>query len=222
MTEVEYTEIDQGPGAELCAPMDRALLMIRERRFAAAERVVDAMLASFDVLIQQEGGIPLSVANQEQYDQLRAASPEPENLVPLDFCYQAVMHWKAFLRSEQGDFSGALSTLEQEARIAPTAAAPFVERGFVLNRMSRFSEAKDAYERALDITYRFPLSAPQRPMALRGLGYALVELGDLLAAEKAFIESLELDPDNELAIRELEYIHSLRNQEEEDAARRDR
>ena len=48
---------------------------------------------------------------------------------------------------------------------------------------------------------------------LASRGFSLVELGDLDGAEKAFSESLDLEPGNSLAIRELKYIQHLRIQQ---------
>jgi Flp pilus assembly protein TadD len=45
--------------------------------------------------------------------------------------------------------------------------------------------------------------------ALRGQGYALVELGDLAAAERKYRQSLALDPDDTKAKQELDYVNSL-------------
>lgn len=75
--------------------------------------------------------------------------------------------------------------------------------------MGRFEEARSAYEHALELVERYPKN-PDGPVALRGLGFALIELGDLDGAEQAFERSLELDPDNELAKSELRYIEDLR------------
>ena len=48
-----------------------------------------------------------------------------------------------------------------------------------------------------------------RPTALRGIGYSLIELGELEAARQAFEKSLKMEPNNRLALDELEYIRKL-------------
>ena len=47
-------------------------------------------------------------------------------------------------------------------------------------------------------------------LALRGIGYSQVELGDLDGAEQSYKESLEVEPGNTLAQRELDYIRQQR------------
>ena len=210
VTAGKYTEIHRGPGAQYCEQMDQANDLIKQGHLAEAEAAVDAMLAQFAPLIEQHGGIPLSVANQEQFDAVRDASDTPDRLVPLDWCYRELLHWKAFIKAGQEDYPAALGILEEEARAAPTAAAPYVERGYILNRTGRPAEAKSSYEHALEIAGKYSPNSPDVPVALRGLGYSLIELGDLDAAETAFNRSLMLDPANQVAQRELAYIRQLR------------
>ena len=47
-------------------------------------------------------------------------------------------------------------------------------------------------------------------MALRGMGYTLIDTGNLDKAEKVLKESLVIDPGNKVAESELEYIRKLR------------
>jgi Flp pilus assembly protein TadD len=143
------------------------------------------------------------------YNELCASLPE-QTLVPVDFCYAVVLQRKAFLQSHRKDFEPALETLAREVRIAPAAAAPWVERGFVQNQMHRPEEARASYEHAVELARRHPASKADEPMALRGLGYALVELGDLDGAERAYERSLEIEHHNEVAESELAYIGQLR------------
>ena len=206
----KYTDIHRGPGAEYCSQMDHTTDLVKQGHLSDAERAVDAMLAQFGPMIEQGGGIPVSVANQEQFNAVRAASDTPDRLVPLDWCYGGLLHSKAFIKAEQRDFPAALSALDVEARAAPTAASPYVERGYILNQMGRPAEGKRAYEQALEIAEMYAPSAPEVPVALRGIGYSLIDLGDLDAAEVAFNKSLLLEPGNPVAQRELAYIRQLR------------
>jgi tetratricopeptide (TPR) repeat protein len=50
----------------------------------------------------------------------------------------------------------------------------------------------------------------ERGRALRGQGYALVELGDLDAGEKKYQESVATDPNDKMSRQELDYIKGLR------------
>jgi Flp pilus assembly protein TadD len=50
----------------------------------------------------------------------------------------------------------------------------------------------------------------QRAVMLRGRGFALIELGRLDEAEKAYRDSLNSEPNNARALNELTYIGRLR------------
>jgi len=43
-------------------------------------------------------------------------------------------------------------------------------------------------------------------VALRGIGYSMIELGDFAGARAAYERSLEVEPGNQIALKELEYI----------------
>ena len=210
VTENEYRDIERGPGAEHCTELDAAYSKMQAQDFDEAEELLDGMIERYEAFVAQQGGVAVSTAGPQEFEQVRAEAGNPAQLVPVDFCYREVLHRKAFALAAQERFEDALRVLDEEARIAPAAAAPYVERGYVLNRIRRPAEAKASYERALALSEKFPASAPHRPAALRGLGYALIELGDLDAAEEAFAQSLELEPGNALAISELEYIQKIR------------
>jgi tetratricopeptide (TPR) repeat protein len=81
------------------------------------------------------------------------------------------------------------------------------ERGSALALLKRWPEALDDYEKGTRIE---GLEPRDHALMLRGKGLALTELGRLDDAEKAYRDSLVLEPDNALASRELTYIAALR------------
>ena len=95
--------------------------------------------------------------------------------------------------------------------LAPASALAANEKGYALNRLSRFNEAIETYQVALALTTKFASQAYVRPMALRGLGYALGELRRYDEAEQAYRDSLAIEPNNKLALGELDYIRHQRS-----------
>lgn len=87
----------------------------------------------------------------------------------------------------------------------------WIEKGFILNRLQRHEEALECYERAAVVRNWAPASQVSR--ALRGQGSALIDLCRLDDAENAYRRSLELEPNSELARKELEYIHEARQEQ---------
>ncbi len=82
------------------------------------------------------------------------------------------------------------------------------ERGVALASLKRWPDALAAYDEGLAIE---GLEDRARARLYRGRGYALTELGRLDEAEQAYRDSLKLDPNNEIALGELDYIAKLRS-----------
>lgn len=72
--------------------------------------------------------------------------------------------------------------------------------------MEYFEDAREAAEVFSPEEFRIA----EQTRAIRGIGYCLIELGDLDGAIAVFNESLQLDPDDEKARDELRYIDALR------------
>ncbi len=85
------------------------------------------------------------------------------------------------------------------------------QKGVVLAKLKRHSEALDAYTRATTIRDWAP--SDQIARGLRGRGVQLVDLGRLDAAEQVLQKSLKLEPDSEVAKNELEYVAQQRSKE---------
>jgi len=82
------------------------------------------------------------------------------------------------------------------------------ERGAALNMVHRSEEALASYDRALKIA---DLPNLDRARLERGRGFSLTELNRLDDAAAAYQESLKLEPGNERAQHELNYIAQLKS-----------
>lgn len=210
VTTERVTNVAAGPGAEHCAALPRAQQLASQGALADAEMELIVMLEAFADFERQRGAPLVAFANQAEYEHYSATSGRGRSFAPVDWCYRELHQLRAFIHASREHYAEALRSLDRAAEVGPTAAASHVERGYVLNRLGRYEQARDSYRRALELASEYPASQPQRPMALRGLGFALIELGELDAAERAFVESLEYEPDNALARNELGYIERLR------------
>jgi tetratricopeptide (TPR) repeat protein len=117
---------------------------------------------------------------------------------------------KAFVKSGQGQLSEAGDLLDEEMKIAPYSAAPYVESGFIFNRIKKPDLGLQSYLRAYKLSTEHKNSKVFEAPALRGMAFSLIDLGDLDKAEAVLTESLKVDPGNEVAQIELEYIRRLR------------
>ena len=80
----------------------------------------------------------------------------------------------------------------------------------MLNQLGRPKDGLASYRSALVLSRKHEANTRAIALALRGIGYSHVELGDLDAAERAYRESLEVEPGNTLAQGELDYIQQER------------
>jgi tetratricopeptide (TPR) repeat protein len=115
----------------------------------------------------------------------------------------------AFIYVAANDKEKAFKYLDKAIEIAPFWADPHTERGYLLGQQGDLAAALMEYEKAIELADKYKTSAPVKPLALRGLGFILIEMNELDRAETAFKESLKLEPNNKLAENELEYIRQL-------------
>jgi tetratricopeptide (TPR) repeat protein len=111
----------------------------------------------------------------------------------------------------EGLFQNAVLCIESGLAIEPDHPLLWISKGFALNRLGRFEDALGAYKTAEVIRSWSPPSVIAR--ALRGQGSSLIDLNRLGDAQAALERSLELDPDSDVARKELEYIaEAIRDQ----------
>lgn len=92
--------------------------------------------------------------------------------------------------------------------LEPTNPKIKIEKAQALLRSGRHAAALQIYEQIVSVGPF--VNQNNVATALRGKGYALVELGRLADAEQAFKASLELEPQSQVAHDELLYIARLR------------
>ena len=194
-------------GIELRDKVAEAVTLIRQNKFSESERKLQKVQkkyeASFDRSLLQ-----YSFLSQLEFDEFKASAPAPFEWI--DWGYKQCLQMQAFIASEHKDFNAALAILEKVEALAPVSADTAAERGYALNAIGNAKEALAAYERAFALATRYPSQETYRGAALRGIGFSLIELHQLDEAESRFKQSLELEPDNQVALNELAYIEKLR------------
>lgn len=145
-------------------------------------------------------------AEAEHYQQSGPAAGWKQ--IDRTFC-DALM-FKAFLLVELRDLDAAMGLLQQAAEHAPLSPEPYNEMGYILNAKKRHADAFKTYHEALRRAKRHPEGLAAQAVALRGIGFALAELGDLRGARIAYLDALAIEPDNPVALNELRYLeHQL-------------
>lgn len=189
---------------------------VQEARQAASQGHLDAasdalvpVIAWCDRLLAT-GRAMVSVTTAEQYRLYLETRSGDDPVDWVDMACPEAFDLQAYIDVDRRRFEDAEALLERAIHLAPFWADPVVELGASYNQSRRPAEALATYRRALALIERFPHNAPLKPMALRGVGFAQVELGDLDAAEAAYRSALELDPDSQVARKELDYIRRQR------------
>lgn len=114
--------------------------------------------------------------------------------------------------NEIGKPAEALRVLEREKNrnIGTTGdhvAALTSERAISLLQLGRLGESLATYDEGLKLDN---IDDAGKARMHRGRGYVLCEMGRLDEAEAAYKESLKFEPDNRIALSELEYIAKLK------------
>ena len=105
----------------------------------------------------------------------------------------------------------AQAAFERLVRLAPRNARYLNELGYIFMKQKKRQQSPDPYRRAEGAADLSPDRVDEeRCLALKGVGYDLVELGDFNAAEAAYRKCLNIKPDDDDSPRELKYIEEQR------------
>jgi tetratricopeptide (TPR) repeat protein len=144
------------------------------------------------------------------------ASDQEKSIVWTTGSFSQLWWRLATINISEDRFDNALVCIASGLELEPDHPVLWIERGYIFNRIGRHREALDAYRTAATVRPWAPRKITAR--ALRGQGSALIELARFSEAKDVYEASLELDPESELARKELEYIdHALADQERQAA-----
>lgn len=196
-------------GGQWRANVDDARHAASQGRLEAVSKAVAPVIAYCGQLAATERAM-VSVTSAEQYQAYLAGRDGTAPVDWVDMACPEAYKIQAFVDVDRRRFGDAEALLGKAIALAPYWADPVIELGAAYNLSQRPSEALATYRRALELIERFPGNLPLKPLALRGVGFAQAELGNLDEAEGAYRSALELDPGNQVAKNELEYIRRQR------------
>jgi tetratricopeptide (TPR) repeat protein len=200
---------DNFAGFEYRTEVADALLAVKNKEGSvAAWKKLQPALAFCDEKKSDAKTSYISVSTKGEAAQIVAARPGV-NIVLIDIACPSAYKTAAFLSDRDGDVDNALRFLDEAQAIAPYWAEPYAERGYLLNSRGDRANALAAYRRALELAEAHPSSRYVKGMALRGIGWTLVETGDIAGAKSAYEASLLAEPGDALAKDELAYIAGL-------------
>lgn len=208
-TKVWLNGIEEGIGADQRPAIVRAQDLMTSGKADEAEQALRQVIEAIERQIGKDTRTRVCVANKEEFNRFASDHGGSGKVVWVDWAYREAIQAQAYIAGARGELDKALGLLERVEALSPFNPGAFVERGYVLKRLGRSQEALESYRRAYALSQGFESARASAPAALRGIGFALTELGDLKGARKAYEDSLKLDPGNETALHELDYIRSL-------------
>lgn len=201
-----YYAAEPATGYAHRADVGKATRALQQGDIATARPLLDKATAYCDAQRQQPGRRALSFSSRRQYEQYMDGPGKGQPTEWLDIACSSAYQQTGYMLAGAKRMEEALHSLEIAVDVGPYDPTGWVERGFVLNALKRPDEGLASYRTALELAQQHPESAFVKSMALRGVGYSLVELNDLAGARAAYQQSLQLEPGNQTAQNELDYI----------------
>ncbi len=195
--------------------VDAALELLSKGAFAQAEPLLLEVIANTpaDYRHSLEDGEGISIKFWDMgaflhFVSFMKSEGTEKNIVWIKNAYPRAYYFLGFSCVAQKDCERAIEYLDKGAALEPGNPNFATEKAQALVQLGRKQEALVLFEQVSEIGPY--INAHNLAVAQRGRGFVLIELGKLDEAEKAFRYSLELEPGNELAQGELEYIAHLR------------
>jgi tetratricopeptide (TPR) repeat protein len=137
------------------------------------------------------------------------AEGKKQELIWLFNAYPRAYFYMGYIYFENADYETAITFLDKGLILEPDQPSLLNEKAQCMIKLGRNQEALALFDQVLSQSGF--VNPHKKAVALRGKGYVFIEENDLDAAERAFLESLELEPDSMLAKNELEFIASQRD-----------
>jgi len=200
-------------GSNRAWPIAEAKKYAAERMFDNANAVIDGILLAFEPLMRDNGFQYRCFSDEEGFrryvDAVNAGrTVDKRPVVRVDPSYARALHLKGWIASELQDWDTARELFGRQAACRPFDPGAYAEIGYVLNKTRQSQTAYETYRRAYEIAVRYAASKSESARALRGMGCAMIDMGDLDRATDLYQRSLRIEPDNDVALHELRYIET--------------
>lgn len=197
------------------AKVEAALEALSEGKLQQGEQLLQEVIANTpdDYVNEEADGEGVAIKFWSMNDFMHYVSwmqdQETERAVKwIGNAYPRAYYYLGFLGVKQKQFARAVEYLDQGRRLDPENPKFLFEKAQALIHLGNKEAALALYDQVVEVGPY--VSPPDLAVARRGRGFVLIEMGKLDDAEAAFRASLELDPESEIALSELEYIAHLR------------
>ncbi len=197
-------------GEEFRADVTRAISTAQRGDDRAAWDALSSVLAFCDQQKGSDGKPVFSVTNDAEAKEYLAEAGSHARPRFVDHACPQAYKTAAFLAVRAKESNAAFGYLDRAQELAPHWAEPLAERAYLIGSLGDRAASLEMYQRSLGLVEKYPSSTYLKPLVLRGIGFALIELDRLDEAQVAFEASLAVEPGNELAKNELIYIEQVR------------
>ena len=200
----------QDPGM---ADVDHAAELIGAAKPAEAIALLDGVIAAQDKRLAAEKRqvyCARSAAETSVYTGEAARQKKAAIMLPQSSCYAIFLKGFALIDLNRSD--DAKAWLERAVAMAPSNAHFLGELAEWYKIRKDWPKSRALFQRAVDASALSPDNRKifDKTRGLRGLGYILIEEGKLDAAEALYRQCLQLDPQDDRAKRQLDYIAGQR------------
>ncbi len=188
-------------------------MIVRERKFQAVlDDFINPVIREFEKLYgTRKERVYCAEGALDTICCLGQAAMDNVTAIVVSFGYAHAYFVKGFIAVEQGNIDQAIEHMNMAAALSPGNAEFLCELGYAYQRTR-------VWDKALECFAKVALRTPEndgngnvaRRRAWRGEAFVMVELGKLDDAESLYQRCLQLDPRDEKALHELQYIAQLR------------
>jgi len=201
-----------GRSSAFDAKYDAGMAAIRAKNPGKAVELMRPVLADFEKQYAGEKRDIFCALTPEQSTRyLAEAAKANRPAVTIEPGWCRAQYVTAYALIDLEKMTEAQTAFERLVRFAPQNSRYLNELAYIFMKQKKWQQSLDLYRRAEAAADLTPDRAKEeRCLALKGVGYDLVELGDFNAAEAAYRKCLNINPDDEDSPRELEYIQEQR------------
>jgi Flp pilus assembly protein TadD len=196
------------------ALIERAAVLIGERKAAEAIPLLDQVIAAEEKAHSGETRQVYSAGSTtETLLYLLEATAAKKEAVAFGPEWSLALFLKAFALIETGAGEAAGPLLKRAVELSPANSQYLAELGEWHKNRREWDQAYARFKKAEEVAGLASSEErrkPERARALRGMGFVLIEQGKLDEAEKMFRKCLEIDPGDQGAKSELQYISEQR------------
>lgn len=196
-------------------------LLLAGRELLGRNKPLPALSKSFDQVIRRfearHAGstevIYCARTTEETLVYTAQAAQAKQSATVLGSTWSDAYYMKAYALLELGRLDEAQEALERTLALSPSNSMYLAEMAFTHQTRKKWSEALSGYvaaEEAAEAYSPDEVKASELSRAMRGQGYALVELDRLDEAEAVYRKAMAVDPEDRASAGEIKYIEQVR------------